>query len=407
MHVLTDETGFSPIEDAIAAIARGEMVIVMDDPSRENEGDFVMAAEHVTADAVNFMVTHGRGLVCMPMTSKQLDRLGLQQMVPNDPSGTAFAVSIDMAEPPNTGISAHDRARTIVRAFEPDAHPSEFISPGHVFPLRARAGGVLARPGHTEAAIDLARLAGCAPAGAICEILNADGSMARRDDLFEIARTHNLLVITIEDLITYRMRTEALVERGGEATVPTPYGPFHARAYTGTDGEEHLALIFGDPLAQPAPLVRLHSECLTGDAFGSLRCDCGEQLREAMRLIALEGAGVVVYIRGHEGRGIGLVQKLRAYALQDEGADTVEANLALGLPADARTYGAGAHVLRDLGLRSVRLLTNNPAKRAGLEAAGIAVQERIALQTLPTTHNLRYLEAKRDRLGHDVVLEMA
>lgn len=407
MQVLEGGTGFSTVEDAVAAIAGGQMVIVLDDPGRENEGDFVMAAEHVTPDAVNFMVTHGRGLVCLPMAPEHLDRLALPQMVPDDPSGTAFAISIDMAAPKNTGISAHDRARTIIHAISPSSRPTDFVAPGHVFPLRARRGGVLVRQGHTEAAVDLARLAGCAPAGVICEILNEDGSMARRDDLFEVARTHGLHVITIEDLRAHIEREESIVRRGGEATLPTPYGPFSARAYTGTDGEEHLALVFGDPASRPEPLVRLHSECLTGDAFGSLRCDCGEQLREAMRLIALEGAGVIVYLRGHEGRGIGLVQKLRAYALQDDGADTVEANLRLGLPADARTYRAGAHIVRDLALTSVRLLTNNPAKRSGLEDAGIVVTERIPLRVAPTTHNLRYLEAKRDRLGHDVALEMA
>jgi len=406
-----DPTGasdaFATIEEAIGAIARGEMVIVLDDPGRENEGDFVMAADAVTPEAINFMVTHGRGLVCMPMAPEQLDLLGIAQMVPHDPSGTAFAISIDMAEPANTGISAHDRARTIAHAISPDARPTDFITPGHIFPLRARVGGVLAREGHTEAAVDLARLAGRSPAGVICEILNEDGTMARRDDLFEVARAHGLLVITIEDLKAYLCDIEAVVERGGEAALPTRFGPFTARAYLGREGEEHLALIYGDPTSTRAPLVRLHSECLTGDALGSMRCDCGEQLREAMRLIALEGAGVIVYLRGHEGRGIGLIQKLRAYALQDDGADTVEANLRLGLPVDARTYTAGAQILRDLGLRSVRLLTNNPQKRAGIEAAGIIVAERLALRIEPTTHNLRYLEAKRDRLGHDVALEMA
>jgi len=399
---------FSSIDEAITSIARGEIIIVVDDPDRENEGDFVMAAERVTPEAVNFMVTHGRGLVCLPMASTMLDRLGLRQMVPGraDTGGTAFTVSIDMLDPPNTGISAHDRARTVRRAIEPDARLAEFRVPGHIFPLRAKPGGVLSRAGHTEAATDLASLAGFTPAGMICEILNPDGSMARRDDLFEIARTHGLKMITIADLRTWRATREALVERGGEARIPTEHGEFRARAYTSLlDGEEHLALIYGDPAAREAPLVRMHSECLTGDSLGSLRCDCGEQLRQAMRLIAEEGAGAIVYLRGHEGRGIGLVQKLRAYALQEGGADTVEANLKLGLPADARSYAVGAHILRDLGLDRLRLLTNNPAKRAGLEEAGLIVEQRIPLQTVPTTHNLRYLEAKRDRLGHELAVE--
>jgi 3,4-dihydroxy 2-butanone 4-phosphate synthase / GTP cyclohydrolase II len=396
---------FSSIDDAIAAIARGEIVIVVDDPGRENEGDLVMAADAVTPDAINFMVTHGRGLVCMPMTGERLDALGLRQMVsaPTDPKGTAFTISIDMAEPRNTGISAYDRARTIARAADPSSRATEFTTPGHIFPLRAAVGGVLARPGHTEAAVDLATLAGKRPAGVVCEILNADGTMARMPELIEVARAHGLHLITIADLIAYRSRLESAkaLRRVAEAHLPTPYGVFDAVGFmSDADGREHMALSYGDP--GPGALARMHSECLTGDVFGSLRCDCGAQLDEAMRLIASEGSGVIVYVRGHEGRGIGLLHKLQAYQLQEEGADTVEANLALGLPVDARDYAVGAHMLRALGVTSVRLLTNNPAKVAGLETNGIAVAERIALETAPTAENLRYLQTKRSKMQHEL-----
>ena len=398
---------FSTIEDAVEAIARGEVVVVVDDPDRENEGDFVMAADRVTPDAINFMVTYGRGLVCMPMDAGRLDRLGLRAMVPGQPTGdTAFTISIDTARPRNTGISAYDRARTVANAVRPDAHPSEFVTPGHVFPLRARDGGVLERAGHTEASVDLARLAGLSSAAVICEILNEDGTMARMPDLVEIARRHGLHLITIADLIAYRRRRETIVQRVTEATLPTPYGEFTAVGFEATlDGRQHLALVYGRPEAAERPLVRMHSECLTGDVLGSLRCDCGAQLQEAMRLIALDGAGVVLYLRGHEGRGIGLLHKLQAYKLQEAGADTVEANLMLGLPADARDYQAGAAMLRALGIDAARVLTNNPAKVAALRDSGIDVT-RIPLETAVTRENLRYLQAKREKMDHELSLDL-
>ena len=400
------ESPFAAIEDAIAAIARGEIVIVVDAPDRENEGDFVMAADKVTPEAVNFMVTHGRGLLCMPMTGERLDALKLRAMVPENEAGaeTAFTISIDMRLPRNTGISAYDRARTIRRALDADATADEFRTPGHVFPLRARDGGVLERAGHTEAAVDLARLAGCRPAGAICEIMNADGTMARVPDLIDVAEQHGLLLITIEDLIAYRARLEAMVRREADARIPTPYGEFTAVGFRSEmDGREHIALVYGSPEGSRGTLVRVHSECLTGDAFGSLRCDCGAQLRESMRLIAAEGSGVIVYVKGHEGRGIGIMQKLLAYRLQDAGADTVEANLMLGHPADARDYMAAAKILAALDVDDVRLLTNNPAKRSGLEQYGITVQTRLPLVTVPTEENLRYLQTKRDKFDHELL----
>jgi 3,4-dihydroxy 2-butanone 4-phosphate synthase/GTP cyclohydrolase II len=404
-----DPHPFAPIDDAIAAIARGEVVIVVDDPSRENEGDFVMAAEMVTPDAINFMVTHGRGLVCLPITRKRAADLGLRPMVVGsmDPSGTAFTVSIDLLEPVNTGISAHDRARTVARAVSPDARSDEFRTPGHIFPLAARPGGVIERAGHTEAATDLARLAGFEPAGVICEVMSTDGSMARLPELIEVAREHGLLLITIADLIEYRQRTETQVERVAEARIPTPFGEFRAVGYRSlTDGREHVALVYGDAEGGEDVITRVHSECLTGDVFGSLRCDCNAQLQEAMRQIATVGRGVVVYLRGHEGRGIGLLSKIEAYALQDQGQDTVEANLSLGLPADARSYEIASQILRELRIASVRLLTNNPAKCAGLEAIGTVVSECIPLEVEATEENLRYLQTKRDKLDHRILLEL-
>ena len=400
---------FSRIEDAIEAIARGEVVIVVDDPSRENEGDFVMAADAVTPDAINFMVTHGRGLVCMPITRERTARLGLRPMIagPGDPKGTAFTVSIDLRVPASTGISAHDRARCIARAVSADARATEFSVPGHVFPLTARDGGVLERAGHTEAAVDLARLAGREPAGVICEVMNPDGSMARLPDLIDVAATHGLHLITIADLIAYRQRTESHVERVAEARIPTPVGEFRAVGYRSlVDDREHLALVYGPAEGAEDVVTRVHSECLTGDVFGSLRCDCNAQLQEAMRQIATVGRGVVVYLRGHEGRGIGLLEKVKAYALQDEGQDTVEANLTLGLPADGRTYEIAAQILRDLGVASVRLLTNNPAKCDALAGLGVPVSECIPLETVPTEENLRYLQTKRDKLAHRILLEL-
>ena len=398
---------FARIEDAVAAIARGEMVIVVDDADRENEGDFIMAADKVTSEAVNFMVTHGRGLVCLPATAERLDELRIGAMVPelSGSQETAFTVSIDLEEPGNTGISAFDRAKCIQRFTDADARPEEFRKPGHVFPLRAQPGGVLQRAGHTEAAVDLARLAGLQPAGVICEIMNADGSMARVPELEQVAAEHGLLLISIADLIAYRRKHEKLVRRVASATIPTPFGPFEAVGYESeVDGHQHVALVRGDVEGKPDILVRMHSECLTGDVFGSLRCDCGTQLHDALRQIAEAGEGVIVYIRGHEGRGIGIMHKLLAYKLQDGGADTVEANIELGFPADLRDYGVGAQILVDLGLSTLRLLSNNPAKRAGLEGYGLEIVERVPLETTPTTENLRYLQAKRDKMGHELNL---
>jgi len=398
---------FASITDAIEAIRRGEMVIVVDDADRENEGDFIMAADKVTPEAVNFMVTHGRGLVCLPATGERLEALRIGAMVPEHAASqeTAFTVSIDLEQPGNTGISAHDRAACIQRFMEDDAKPEEFRKPGHVFPLRAQPGGVLKRAGHTEAAVDLARLAGLRPAGVICEIMNVDGSMARVPQLEQVAAEHNLLLISIADLIAYRRKHEKLVRRVASATIPTPFGPFEAVGYESeVDGHQHVALVRGDVDGKDNILIRMHSECLTGDVFGSMRCDCGTQLHDAMRQIAEEGQGVVVYIRGHEGRGIGIMHKLQAYKLQDGGHDTVEANIELGFPADLRDYGVGAQILVDLGLSTLRLLSNNPAKRAGLEGYGLEIVERVPLETTPTTENLRYLQAKRDKMGHELSL---
>jgi 3,4-dihydroxy 2-butanone 4-phosphate synthase / GTP cyclohydrolase II len=379
-------------------------VVVVDDHDRENEGDLVMAAAHATPEAINVMVTHGRGLVCLPLEPGRCDQLGLGPMVPEHAGReeTAFTISIDLEVPGSTGISAADRARTIRQAVHLDARPEDFRRPGHVFPLRARAGGVLERRGHTEAAVDLARLAGLEPAGVICEVMNPDGSMARLPQLLDMAEARGLLLITIEDLVAYRRRHDPLVERVADVELPTAWGDARAIGYRGHDGLEHLAVCVGDVEGRVDVLVRVHSECLTGDVFHSHRCDCGEQLDASMRAIHAAGRGVVVYVRGHEGRGIGLLDKLRAYALQDDGHDTVDANLALGRGADERDYLPAAQVLRDLGLRRVRLLTNNPAKRAGLEGYGLRIVERVAIETTPTTQNLRYLETKRDKLGHDL-----
>jgi 3,4-dihydroxy 2-butanone 4-phosphate synthase/GTP cyclohydrolase II len=398
-------SGYAPVEDAIAALARGEIIVVVDDPDRENEGDFVMAAEKVTAEAVNFMVTNGRGLLCVALGHEIVDNLDLPPMAADaEPGGTAFTVSIDLKNLPTTGISAAARARCIHRAVAADACPGEFRRPGHVFPLRARPGGVLERAGHTEAAVDLARLAGMRPGGVICEIMNADGTMARRPDLLQVARRHGMCMISIEDLIEYQQRPARQIVVLAKGRVPTRAGEFTAVCF-GCEGDEleHVALLYGNPERATAPLVRIHSECLTGDAFGSLRCDCGDQLQRSMELIASDGAGLVVYLRGHEGRGIGLMHKLQAYTLQDAGADTVEANQQLGLPVDARSYGTAAEILHALGIASVRLLTNNPAKIIGLEEHGIKVSERVPLQTAPTPESLRYLQTKRDKLAHDLL----
>ncbi|WP_027718121.1 bifunctional 3,4-dihydroxy-2-butanone-4-phosphate synthase/GTP cyclohydrolase II [Desulfovirgula thermocuniculi] len=395
------EFRFNTIEEAIEDIRAGKMVVVVDDEDRENEGDLVMAAEKVTPEAINFMATYGRGLICMPITNQRADELDLPLMVSHntDKHGTAFTVSVDHKDT-TTGISAYERAQTIKAILDPSTRPEDLRRPGHIFPLRAREGGVLRRAGHTEAAVDLARLAGLYPAGVICEIMKEDGTMARVPELMEFCRKHNLKIITIADLIKYRRRTEKLVRKVDEASLPTKYGEFTAVAYESIlDGQGHLALVKGDLSRVEAPLVRVHSECLTGDVFGSRRCDCGEQLARAMEMIAKEGVGVLLYMR-QEGRGIGLLNKIRAYKLQDQGKDTVEANEALGFPPDLRDYGIGAQILVDLGLKKIRLLTNNPRKIAGLEGHGLQVVARIPIEIRPGKYNRFYLVTKKKKLGH-------
>jgi 3,4-dihydroxy 2-butanone 4-phosphate synthase / GTP cyclohydrolase II len=390
------------IESAIADIKTGKMVIVMDDEDRENEGDLVMAAEKVTPQAINFMRKEGGGLICVPMLSARLDALQIPNMVNDNtaPLGTAFSVSVEARGRVTTGISAHDRSNTIRALIDPNCGPVDFLRPGHTFPLRARDGGVLVRAGQTEASVDLARLAGLYPAGVICEIMDDDGSMMRRDNLKAFAEKHDLRIITVKDLIAYRMRHEKLVERIAEFALPTVNGAFHGVAYESkTDGIAHVALVMGEIGDGKDVLVRVHSECLTGDALHSLRCDCGPQRDAALAAIAREGRGVFLYLH-QEGRGIGLSNKLRAYALQDAGADTVEANTLLGLPADKRDYGIGSQILVDLGVREMRLLTNNPKKIAGLEGYGLTIKERVPLQMTPTAFNAHYMDTKRDKMGH-------
>jgi 3,4-dihydroxy 2-butanone 4-phosphate synthase/GTP cyclohydrolase II len=398
---------FATIEEAIQDIRDGKIIVVVDDADRENEGDFIIAAERADADAVNFMATHGRGLICLPIVGERLDQLRIPPMVPELASTheTAFSVSVDLAMG-GTGISAHDRAATVRKLLDANAVQEDFRKPGHVFPLRAQSGGVLKRAGHTEAAVDLARLAGLYPAGVICEIMNADGTMARLPELVEVAREHNLKLISIADLIAYRRKHETLVRRENDAVakLPTRMGEFTAVGFESFDGRHHLALVAGDISDGQDVLTRMHSECLTGDVFHSLRCDCGTQLEDALTQIADEGRGVLVYIRGHEGRGIGLLHKLRAYKLQESGQDTVEANKTLGFPADPRDYGVGAQILVDLGVHSMRLLTNNPTKRAGLEGYGLTIAERVPLQTRATEQNIAYLRTKKEKLGHDLDL---
>jgi 3,4-dihydroxy 2-butanone 4-phosphate synthase / GTP cyclohydrolase II len=390
------------IESAVADVRDGKMVIVMDDEDRENEGDLVMAAEKVTPEAINFMRKEGGGLICVPMLSERLDALQIPNMVNDNtaPLGTAFSVSVEARGRVSTGISAHDRANTIRALVDPKCGPADFLRPGHTFPLRAREGGVLVRAGQTEAAVDLAKLAGLYPAGVICEIMDEDGSMMRRDNLRKFAEKHGLRMITVKDLIAYRMRHEKLVERIAEFTLPTTNGVFRGVAYeTKTDKTAHVALVMGEIGDGKDVLVRVHSECLTGDALHSLRCDCGPQRDAALAAIAREGRGVFLYLH-QEGRGIGLANKLRAYALQDAGADTVEANALLGLPVDKRDYGIGSQILVDLGVREMRLLTNNPRKIAGLEGYGLTIKDRVPIQMVPTAHNVHYIETKRDKMGH-------
>jgi 3,4-dihydroxy 2-butanone 4-phosphate synthase/GTP cyclohydrolase II len=398
-----DAVRFDAIAQAIRAISRGEMVVVVDDEKRENEGDLIAAAEKATPETINFMAKHGRGLICVALERERLMRLGLPRMVPHGGGSrfdTAFMQSVDAREGITTGISAYDRARTVQTLVSDASAPGDLVRPGHVFPLEAVAGGVLRRTGHTEAAVDLARLAGLKPAGVICEIMSDDGKMARLPELLAFAGGRALKIITIADLVAYRRRSEDLVELERKVLLPTEAGTFDLCLYRSIiEDEHHLALVMGRPAEQPAALVRVHSECLTGDVFGSLRCDCGAQLRACMRLIADEGHGVILYMR-QEGRGIGLAKKLHAYELQEEGLDTVEANEQLGFEADLRDYGIGAQILADLGLHKIRLLTNNPRKVIGLKGYGLEIVERVPLVLPSTKHNVRYLETKKKKLGH-------
>jgi 3,4-dihydroxy 2-butanone 4-phosphate synthase/GTP cyclohydrolase II len=395
-------SGFATIEEGIEEIRQGRVLVVVDDEDRENEGDFVMAADKITPEAVNFMATHGRGLICMPMTGERLDALKLSMMVAENtaPMGTAFTITVDARRGVSTGTSAYDRAVTIRTLVDPLMTAADLTVPGHIFPLRAMDGGVLRRAGHTEASVDLARLAGCYPAGVICEVLDEAGAMARLPELTAVAAKYGLKMITIKSLIEYRTQKEKLVRRLASTRLPTEFGEFTAIAYDATVySRVHFALVMGDVAGEDAVMVRMHSECLTGDVFHSLRCDCGLQLAKALAMIQKAGRGVVVYLR-QEGRGIGLHNKIRAYELQDQGKDTVEANQALGFKADLRDYGIGAQILVDLGLKNLRLLTNNPAKRAGLEGYGLSVVERVPLEVPSNPENHKYLSTKRDKLGH-------
>jgi 3,4-dihydroxy 2-butanone 4-phosphate synthase/GTP cyclohydrolase II len=394
---------FASIPDAVAAIARGEIVVVVDDEDRENEGDLIMAAEAATAEKIAFFVRHTSGVICAPLTGERLDELEIPLMVRDNTEShrTAFTYSVDFRHGTSTGISAADRATTIRALIDPATRPGDLARPGHIFPLRYADGGSLKRAGHTEAAVDLARMAGLYPAGVLCEIVNDDGTMARVPDLVAFCREHDLLMITIAELIRYRRQNEKLVKRVAEARIPTEWGDFTCYVYESVlDGEQHLALVKGAVQGEEGVLVRVHSECLTGDVFGSLRCDCGVQLDAAMERIAQEGLGVLVYLRGHEGRGIGIGHKIRAYSLQDQGHDTVDANLELGLPVDSREYGIGSQILVDLGITTMRLMTNNPSKYGGIEGFGLEIVGRVPLQSAPNPENIKYLRTKRERMGH-------
>ena len=395
-------TPFATIEEAVAEIREGRMVVVVDDPGRENEGDLTIAAQFATPEAINFMATHARGLICLCLTEDRADEMGLRPMTDHNeaPLGTAFTVSVEAREGVTTGISAADRSRTIQVAIHPSSTPHDLVQPGHVFPLRAKPGGVLERIGQTEAAVDLARLAGLTPAGVVCEIMNDDGTMARVDDLAPYCERHGLKMITVADLVEYRRRHEKLVERGAAVRLPTDFGEFQAVAFREKlTGKTHVALVKGDVDGAENVLVRVHSECLTGDVFHSLRCDCGEQLEHALAQIEAEGSGVLLYM-AQEGRGIGLLNKLRAYELQEQGLDTVEANVELGFPADARAYGIGNQILSDLGLTTIRILTNNPKKLTGIDGFGLTVVEQVPIEVVPREENRAYLATKRAKLGH-------
>jgi 3,4-dihydroxy 2-butanone 4-phosphate synthase/GTP cyclohydrolase II len=399
---------FTEIENAIDAIARGEAVVVVDDANRENEGDLIIAAEKTTPEAMGFMVRHTSGVVCMPLEGTRLDELHLPMMVAENTTAyrTAFTVSVDAKRGTTTGISAADRATTVHALIDQETRPDDLARPGHIFPLRYREGGVLKRAGHTEAAVDLARLAGLSPAGVLAEVVNDDGTMARLPELERFAAEHGLAMISIADLIRYRRHREKLVRRISEARIPTKYGEFTAYVFESLlDGTEHMAFVRGEVAGKSNVLVRVHSECLTGDVFGSIRCDCGLQLDLALERVAEENEGVIVYLRGHEGRGIGLGHKLRAYTLQDQGRDTVEANVELGFPIDSREYGIGSQILVDLGITTMRVMTNNPAKYGGLEGYGLEIVERVPLRSRPTDENIAYLRAKQDKLGHLLGIE--
>ena len=400
---------FCSIPEAVEEIKSGRILIVIDDEDRENEGDFIMAAERTTPAAINFMARYGRGLICLPTTRERLEELKVPAMVGEEVNtalhSTRFTVSVDAVNGTTSGISAADRAETVQVFVRPESRPDDLARPGHIFPLQAFDGGVLRRAGHTEATVDLVKLAGLYPAGVLCEIMDDDGSMARLPRLVEIANEHDLKIITIKDLIEYRRRSEKLVKRVVTTTIPSRHGEFESHLYEDQlTGDHHVALVKGNVDGEPNVLVRVHSQCLTGDVFGSMRCDCGDQLQQALKRISEEGSGVLLYMR-QEGRGIGLANKLRAYALQDQGHDTVEANLALGLPVDARDYGIGSQILADLGLTTIRIMTNNPSKRFGIEGYGLEVTERVPLQTFPNCYNVGYLKTKRGKLGHLLDLE--